>query len=86
MTENDNDIDNSAVAILFNVLMKLEQLTPQTFKVLDILDSEPKALQGNNCHIKSNVHTKQGKNEFFFFLKSKRKWKIRTCQSLSVVL
>ena len=58
MTENDNDIDNSAVAILFNVLMKLEQLTPQTFKVQDILDSKPKALQGNNCYIKSNVHPK----------------------------
>ena len=67
MTENDDDIDNSTVAIIFNVLMKLEQLTPQTFKVQDILDSKPKALQGNNCHIKSNVHTKKGKNEFFFF-------------------
>ena len=67
MTENDDDTDNSTVAILVNVLMKLEQLTPQTFKVQDILDSEPKALQGNNCHIKSNVHPKKGKIDFFFF-------------------
>ena len=44
MTENDDDTDNSIVAILANVLMKLEQLTPQTFKVQDILDLEPKAL------------------------------------------
>ena len=85
MTENDDDTDNSTVAILVNVLMKLKQLTPQTFKVQDILDSESKALQGNNCHIKPNVHPKKGKKEFFFF-NSKRKWKIRTCQSLSVVL
>ena len=42
--------------------MKLEQLTPQTFNVQDILDSEPKALlQGNNCRIKSNVHPRKGK-------------------------
>ena len=44
MTENDDDTDNFAVAILVNVLMKLEQLTPQTFEVQDILDSEPKTL------------------------------------------
>ena len=66
MTENYDDTDNSAVAILVNVLMKLEQLTLQTFKVQDILDSEPKALQGNNCHMKSNVHPKREKNKFFF--------------------
>ena len=75
MTENDDDTDNFAIANLVNVLMKLEQLTPQTFKVLDILDSEPKALQGNNCHIKSNVDPKKGKNEFFFFLKAKENGK-----------
>ena len=67
MTENDDHTDDSVVAILVNVLMKLEQLTPQTFKVQDILNSEPKALQGYNCHIKSNVHPKKGKKEFFFF-------------------
>ena len=33
MAENDDDNDNSAVAILVNVLMKLEQLIPQPFKV-----------------------------------------------------
>ena len=68
MTENDDDTDNSTVAILVNVLMKLKQLTPQTFKVQDILDSESKALQGNNCHIKPNVHPKKGKKEFFFLI------------------
>ena len=41
MTENDDDTDNSIVAILVNVLMKFEQHTPQTFKVQDILDSKP---------------------------------------------
>ena len=41
MTENDDHTDDSVVAFLVNVLMKLEQLTPQTFKVQDILDSKP---------------------------------------------
>ena len=72
MIENYDDTDNSAVAILVNVLMKLEQLTPQTFKVQDILDLEPKALQGNNCNIKSNVHPKKGKKEIFIFKKQKK--------------
>ena len=33
MTKNDDDNDNSSIAILVNVLMKLEQLTPQSLKV-----------------------------------------------------
>ena len=33
MAENDDDNDNSAVAILVNVLMKLEQLILEPFKV-----------------------------------------------------
>ena len=73
MIENDDDTDNSAIAILVNVLMKLEQLTPQTFKVQDILDLKPKAFQGNNYHIKSNVQPKKGKKEIFFKKKKKAK-------------
>ena len=33
MAENDDDNDNSTVAILVNVLMKLEKLIPEPFKV-----------------------------------------------------
>ena len=33
MAENDGDNDNSTVAILVNVLMKVEQLIPEPFKV-----------------------------------------------------
>ena len=61
MAENDDDNDNFAVAILVNVLMKLEQLILEPFKV-QIFQTQPKALlQGNNCSIKSNVHPRKGK-------------------------
>ena len=86
MTENYDDTDNSAVAIPVNVLMKLEQLILEPFKVQIFWTQKQKDYSKATTTVLNLMYTQKREKKKFLFLKSRRKWKIRTCQSLSVVL
>ena len=81
MVENDDDNDNSIVAILVNVLMKLEQLILEPFKVQIFWTQKQKHYSKATTAVLNLMYAQERGKRI-----KKKKRKILTCQSLSVIL
>ncbi|KAM3691031.1 hypothetical protein ACJW31_09G164800 [Castanea mollissima] len=79
MTKNDDDNDNSADAILVNVLLKLEQLIPEPFKVQIFWTQNQKHYSKATTVVLNLMYTQERGKRL-------KKMEILTCQSLSVIL